>query len=333
MIIISSNYGQGWEPIQEMVKLAAELFDAELILLDDQSPNFLSRVEIILFKRQINPAKEECLLIAPDPSALLYLFCVAGWRKRFRYISAWVIDSFWVDRIPRLVKLSHHFDHVFITTEEDVRAWTDAIKTPTSWLTWGSDVLRCGGTGSDRQWDLTRVGRQPPEWDDDANTERACKDFGLRFHGRVKSGETTHENQKLLMEHYKQTKFLLAFSNTAHYSSYTHPSRQYITARWTDALACGVIVAGVPPNEKSINRLLWNGATLDLKSVEIKQGLKLIANAVESWRPDQATLNYKMSLERLDWRWRFAEIAKVMNLSPKKLHAEIKQLETKIANF
>jgi hypothetical protein len=40
-----------------------------------------------------------------------------------------------------------------------------------------------------------------------------------------------------------------------------------------------------------------------------------------------------MSLERLDWRWRFAEIAKVMNLSPKKLHAEIKLLETKIASF
>jgi hypothetical protein len=332
MIIISSNYGKGWEPIQEMVKLAAELFDAELIILDDKSPTFFSQLEIIFFKRQINPEAETCLLIAPDETALLYLFSLPGWRKRFSYISAWVIDSFYPDHISKLVKLSHHFDHVFITSEEDIPAWTDSIKTPTSWLAWGSDVLRRGGNGSDRPWDLTRIGRQPPEWDDDANTERFCRDLGLRFHGRIKGGETSDKNQRLLMEHYKQTKFLLAFSNTVDGSTYTHPSRQYITARWTDALACGAVVAGIPPNENSINRLLWNGATLDLKSVEIKQGLKLISNAVESWRPDQATLNYKMSLERLDWRWRFAEIAKLMNLSPKKLHAEIKLLETKIAN-
>jgi hypothetical protein len=332
MIIISSNYGQGWEPIAEMVNLAAELFDAELIILDDKSPTFFTQLEIFFLKRQINSETESCLLVSPDPSALLCLFCLPKWRKRFSYISAWVIDSFWPERIPKLVKLSRHFDHVFITSEEDITTWTDLIKTPTSWLAWGSDVLRRGGKGSDRPWDLTRIGRQPPDWDDDVNTDRLCKKLGLHFHGRVKSGATSDENQKLLMEHYKHTKFLLAFSNTMHYSSYTHPSRQYITARWTDALACGAIVAGISPNENSINRLLWDGATLDLKSIHIKQGLELISDAVKSWRPEQATVNYRMSLERLDWRWRFAEIAKVMNVSAKKLDEEIIILQNKIAN-
>ena len=138
------------------------------------------------------------------------------------------------------------------------------------------------------------------------------------------------KNQLAIMQLYQQSKFLLAFSNFAHPSNYTHPTRQYITARWTDALACGAIVAGIVPNEPSIKRLLWDGTTLDLKSININEGLQVIAEAAKIWKPEQAINNHQLSLERLDWRWRFAEIALVLNESPKRLGEEINILKQKI---
>jgi hypothetical protein len=54
-------------------------------------------------------------------SLLLQLKC---FRKRFNFIAAWVIDSFWVDRIPRFAKSSSYFDHIFITIEEGIERWS-----------------------------------------------------------------------------------------------------------------------------------------------------------------------------------------------------------------
>lgn len=332
MIILSFNSGPGWEPIAEMASLAAELFDAEHVILDSRKPSTLAQLELILLKRQKTSKPEACLLIAPIPTVLLNLIHMPGWRKRFSYIAAWVIDSYWINLIPKSIKLSHHFDHVFITTEEDIPEWIRAMKTPTSCLAWGSDVLRLGGTGQARTWDLTRIGRQPLEWDDDAKTAQLCLQQNIRFHGRVKGTDPTVKNQVLLTQHYQQTKFLLAFSNVAHRSTHTHSVRQYITARWTDALACGAIVAGIPPKEPGIDRLLWEGATLDLKTTQIEDGLQVISEAVRAWKPEQAAKNYQLSLERLDWRWRFAEIALVLNESPIRLADDIKLLKQRIAD-
>ena len=44
-----------------------------------------------------------------------------------------------------------------------------------------------------------------------------------------------------------KTKFALAFSNRANPTMQTHPEREYITGRWTDSLASGSTVAGIPP--------------------------------------------------------------------------------------
>ena len=333
MLIVYINPGPGWEPITEMVNLATELFDAELMVIDDKPPNFLAKLELFFLKRHKLKNAETCLLVFPGPTVLLSLLSVQNWRKRFSFVAVWVIDSFWVEHIPKIAKLTRPFDHIFITSEEDVEMWTRSMKTPTTWLAWGSDVLRLGGNDLKRTWDLTRIGRQPPEWDDDDNTKKLCINSNLEFHGRLKGYDTAAKNQEMLMNLYRQTKFLLAFSNTANPTNYTHPTREYITARWTDALACGAIVAGIPPREPSINRLLWDGATLDLKSVRIDDGLRIISEAARSWKPQLAAKNHQLALERLDWRWRFAEIALVFNESPKRLSDELKVLKKKIAEF
>lgn len=334
MLIVYIECGPGWEPITQMVNLAAELFEAELVVLDPKTPNSMwSKLEMLLLRRHKLVGTETCLLIYPDAVSFLTLPQIQGWRKRFKFLATWVIDSFWIERIPRLAKFSRPFDHIFITLEEDVAAWAEAMKTPTTCLAWGSDVLRLGSVRADRVWDLARIGRQPAEWDDDESTKKQCADIGLKFHGRIKGYDTAAKNQDALKSLYLQTKFLLAFSNSVDLTTYTHPTRQYITARWTDALACGAIVAGIAPNEPSINRLLWDGATLDLKSIKINEGLQIIAEATKSWKPEQATRNHQLALERLDWRWRFAEIAVVLGESPKRLSEEIKLLKQKITDY
>ena len=331
MLIVYIDCGPGWEPITQMVNLAAELFEADLLILDPKAPiTMWSKLEMLLLRRQRTVGDETCLLVYPDAIGFLTLPQVTNWRKRFKFLAAWVIDSFWIERIPRLAKFSRPFDHIFITLEEDVAAWTEAMKTPTTCLAWGSDVLRLGGTKVDRVWDLARIGRQPPEWEDDENTKKRCAEKQLSFHGRIKGRDTAEKNQNALKDLYQQTKYLLAFSNSVDLSLYTHPTRQYITARWTDALACGATVAGIVPNEPSIERLLWDGATLDLKSIKINEGLQVIAEAAKKWKPEQAIRNHQLSLERLDWRWRFAEIALVLDESPKRLGEEINILKQKI---
>lgn len=331
MLIVYINHGSGWDSITKAVNLAVELFEADLLVLDTVIPKAFEKLEILLLKRKKLLGAESCLLICPDATGLIGLTRITNWRKRFKYLAAWVVDSFWLERIPKVVKLSHQFDHFFISTEEDIPAWTAATKTPVSWLPCGSDVLRLGGISEDKVWDLTRIGRQPDEWDDDANTEKLCTKKNIRFHGRMKTYESPEKNQQMLMGLYKQSKFLLAFTNIAHPNIYTHATRQYITARWTDALACGAVVAGMPPNEPSINRLFWDGATLDIKSTHIVEGLEIIDEALKQWKPEQAVINHQLALERLDWRWRLAEIALVLNEKPKKLNLEIQMLNQKIA--
>jgi hypothetical protein len=331
MLIVYLQPGvRGWAPISYMVTLAAELLEAELLILDKGLPSFWKRLEAIYLSRQKTNRDESCLLICPDPTCLLSLLLIDDWRSRFKFVAAWIIDSFWLDWIPTVVKRSQLFDHLFVTTEEDIPEWNRVMQTPTTWLPWGTDVLRCGGKDSERAWDLLRVGRQPPEWEDDLLTKQACFERNLQFHGRPKFFDDAIQDQKMLMQLYRQTKFLLAFSNAVNRASYTHPSREYITARWVDALAGGAVVAGIPPRESSIDRLFWEGATLNLGSICQENGLEIIAAAANDWKPEQAERNYQQALARLDWRWRFAVIADMFQESPKRLNAELQLIHQKI---
>ena len=107
-------------------------------------------------------------------------------------------------------------------------------------------MLRLGSDHAERPCDLLRVGRQPETWSDDDRTAAAARRHALRFEGRPPSIDDPKEAQTLLMRQYASARYVLAFSNTMDPRRYTHTTRAYITGRWTDALACGAAVAGVP---------------------------------------------------------------------------------------
>jgi len=127
-----------------------------------------------------------------------------------------------------------------------------------------------------------------------------------------------------MMGFLRDAKFTLAFSNLVATTAYTHPKREYITGRWTDALAAGAAVAGIPPRSESVHSLLWPDALLDLETASRTEGLEVIAAAVREWTPSRARVNYLRSLERLDWRLK--QIAGALGVQARSLDAELVRL-------
>jgi hypothetical protein len=324
--------GGGWDPINYMVTLGSELLEAEVVEVDTNRISTLERLRAILSRRTpLGHEQESCLLICATPMDLVRILKVPGWWARFRFLAAWIIDSYWLDGISRIIRVSRPFDHLFVTTAEDVDEWTRRTRTRTTWLPWGSDALGLGGSNPARDLDLIRIGRQPPEWDNDTLTAQDAASIGLRFHPRPDHRDVTPiENYRLLMGLYGRSKYLLAFSNSVNPTSFTHPTREYLTGRWVDALACGAIVAGVSPNEPSIVTLLWPGATLELGGVQRAEGLRVLSAALPSWSPAVAYKNHHYALERLDWRWRFKILADTFGETPDRLRIELAAIEERL---
>jgi hypothetical protein len=320
--------GEGYLCIFHMARLAAELLNGELIVLPPGSPTLTDKLAGILLPRK--RSRTSCLLICPSPAALSSILLVQNWRENYGRIVGWVYDSFWPNLIPPWVRASRIFDHVFVTEREDLNTWRQKLRAPVDWLPWGSDVLNLGSSNPTRQLDLVRFGRQPKEWDDDLVNARACQSLGLNFLGRPPSFSDATDNERGLMERLSKTKFALAFSNRTNPTTQTHPEREYITGRWTDSLASGATVAGIPPRSESVQSLLWPEALLDIGTVDQTEGLKVIASAVREWTPERAQLNYVRSLETFDWRWRFKTLAEALDTHSPKLDAELARLQNVI---
>jgi hypothetical protein len=303
-----------------MARLAAELLGGELVVVDSGRVTMSEKFRALLPRKRRG---QSCLLICPSPTDLNALLVIENWREHYGRLVAWVFDSFWTSHIPRFARWSRVFDHVFITEREDINTWRTLLPVPVEWLPWGSDVLRLGSATAARPVDLLRFGRQPPEWDDDTVTSLGCERRNLNFHGRPPVLADATLNERSLMVILSKSKFTLSFSNRVSPNPQTHPYREYLTGRWTDALAAGATVAGIPPHTESVRSLLWPEALLDLETVNLNEGLQLIARAVDKWSPDRARLNYLRSLEHLDWRWRFKRLAAALDMGSSRLDMEL----------
>ncbi len=307
-----------------MVHLAAELLEAELVEVDgDKRVGPVARLAPLAPRRR---GAEACLVVAAEPRNLWAIVRAEHWWRGYGYVAAWVIDAFWDDRIPFPARKKGHFDHIFVTEQEVVGPWQATTGTPTSWLAFGADVLDMGSGATDRPVDLQRFGRMPGPWDDDEAAGAACAAVGLHFEGRPPFLRDARANQQEVMARFARAKFTLSFTNRVSPAPYTHPTREYLTGRWTDALASGATVAGIPPDCASARELLWPGATLDLGTVDRAQGTNRVRQAVAEWRPERARLNYLRALERLDWRWRFRQLAATIGAPAPRLDAELGRL-------
>jgi hypothetical protein len=324
--IVLIEAGAGWQPIRHVAELAASLLQGRLTIIarDEIRAGTLNRLRVLQPRRR---GADPCLVIAPGPGDLDACTQVEGWSDRFGFVAAWVIDSFWAEWVPRRFRFTRNIDHFFVTNPEDVDAWRRGTGVPTSVLAWGTDALKLGSGSAARDIDLLRIGRQPGEWDDDVGTAAAAARYGLRFGGRPPMPPDPRQSHANLLRVLARARFVLAFSNAVDPQAYTHPTREYVTGRWMDALAAGAVVCGIPPECEVARRSFWPGALLRLHSTDREAGLATVRAAVQAWTPEIALRNYRGALQRLDWRWRLRELAGFMGIESGVLNHELAQIE------
>lgn len=325
-VIVSHPGGRGWGQIENLAILAATELDAELHRHTASSE--YSRMHVartLVPPRRDAKSDRVAIVIAPQPAHLNAILAAPHWRQQYRTVVGWVIDSFWTDRVPRVARSTSYYDHLFVMDPDDIEPWRTQIAATVSALPWGADVLGMPFS-SERTMDLQRIGRQPDAWDDDNVTAAAAEALGLTFAGRPPFGSNDEASASLADGAAANAKFVLAFSNRAHQSSYTHPTREYVTGRWLDALAAGASVAGIAPRTAVADALFWPGACLDFPSVELHEGLAVVQDAVSAWTPGDARRNRRLALERLDWRHRLKELAGRAELTTPRLDASLRKV-------
>ena len=320
----------GWSPVNSMIRLAGRLFEAPIIPLDEE---FKVRhgIQALSLGRKRNSEKPDALLVVAKVNDLRFFVAHEGWRTSYNRVFAWIIDSFWTDRLLS-VSLARVFDGFFVAYGGDVETYERRTGVPTFHLPWGADALSVADVTPDRPIDLQRIGRQPDPWQDDETTAKACEMRGIAFAGRPPFLENPLEQQRVLMGDYLcRAKFVLAFSNRVNATGYTHPDVEYVTGRWTDALACGCVVMGVPPYTDPLYRnCFWPEGGLELDTIDREPGLDALQRALKTWTPEVAQHNRVMALKYLDWRWRFLDIARMLGERFPKLDQELRGIDERL---
>lgn len=302
--------GRGWDPITLMARLLADHMEAEYVEIPAARSTSLARRIAALGPRRRRGGR--CLVVAPNPAVLNALSGWDHWSAGFSDVAAWVIDSFWTERLPRLARAGRHIERYYVTDLEVVDQWREVTGRQVDWLPWGADVVGLGSGAVDRTTDVLRVGRQTASWDDDAAVADLAAARGLVYGGRPPFVDSDPlANQRGLHRHMEQSRFVLAFNNVVAPAPYTHPRRQYLTGRWTNALASGCIVAGAAPVCAATDRLLWPGSTVEIDPHDPATGVEQLVEASAAWRPEMARYTFEMARSRLDWRLRFRELARL----------------------
>ncbi len=320
----------GWTPIELMIDLCARCFGAQQTRIAPR-PRISAARKLGLMLAPVARGDEQAeLYVARFPRDIVKFIDAEGFRRPGRRRVLWIVDSYLRDWLPPAPVL-RKFDVIGFTQHADQEFYRDLTGERALWLGWGTDALDSGSPAAERRVDVMRVGRQSEGWDDDAATAAACAAQGLSFAGRPPGlpGNDAEAHRALLRDHYRSTRFLLASSNLAGPPNYTSLEREYITARWTDALGCGAVVAGVPPRS-DLALIDWPGALLDFGEIDFAANLAQLREAADAWTPDVARRNHLEALRRLDWRWRFKAIADKLGLVSPGLEAELDRLRARI---
>lgn len=324
-----TDLDNGWHTVVKMVDLAARLFGGEFHSLPPYRPSLLDKVKLRAL-RAPRDSSAVSIFVVRHPGDIALLAGLPDFFYRRQRRALWIIESHQTTWLPHR-RVLDQFDTVVFTQRYDAPFYERLLGKRALWLGSGSDVLALGSAASDRPIDVQRIGRQPDAWDDDERTRIACEARGLQFCGRPPFIQSPEEQQRtLLTDHYGRAKYCVAHSNLVSPAVNTHPTKEYLTARWTDALAAGSIVAGVPP-WSDIDLIDWPGALLPFDRIDLEHNVAALAEAVATWDPVQPLRNHLHALQRLDWRWRFEQLAGHLDLDPAPLRVELAQLTDRIA--
>jgi hypothetical protein len=192
----------------------------------------------------------------------------------------------------------------------------------------GSDVLGLGGA-VEKSIDVLRLGRQPNCWENDEKSKTFFEKNNLVFHGRPTTTDDILEGyRELLRDYYSKAKYVLVHSNFADESTYTHPTKEHLTPRSLDALACGCVIIGEQPvSDYTFKTLMWDEAFVNLDSSDVSVDGRSIAECVKAWDNNVVRRNHLKALAVFDWRWRFLKLAEYFNIESSKLSADLDYMQ------
>ena len=229
---VTPSSSGGWGPITSMADLAGRLLDAPVRFIHPARDYGYVRRALSLAPGR-RAGQRSLLLIAAAPGDLLTLADPRVLAGQFRTVGVWIIDSFWAQRLPRFVLSRRHgIDQIWITDQELLAFYRGASATRCDWLPWGTDALAAvQADHAARSVDVLRLGRQPALWDDDASNASALAVHGLRYQGRFDLTDDGSANQVEVRRQLDRAKVVLASGSLASPSDYSHPTRDYISAR------------------------------------------------------------------------------------------------------
>ncbi|WP_157103223.1 glycosyltransferase family 1 protein [Neomicrococcus aestuarii] len=257
------------------------------------------------------------------------------WLGQYDSVAVWVIDSFWNERIPKVLRGTRRIDWIWVTDSNDVTDWQNFFGSRVGVLPWGTDAKAVNSDypPGQKSVDLLRVGRQPIAYEDDELIKADASKLGVSFAGRPNFGSNEDESSRNLHSALAESKAVLAFSNIYDTTTYTHPSKEYVTGRWMDSLAHGAAVAGVLPNTDTARSLVPPIGRILLDARDREAGLRSVRDWAEEWHLGTSTEIRKFAIENLDWRHRLSVVDKHFELHSETLANEIVELKRISANL
>jgi hypothetical protein len=315
----------GWLPVKHLVGLLQRFLDAEVVTVTLDRPAVVERLSFTLRRRRKAARRPQLLVVAPQLRSISRIGLLPGWRDGFERVSVWLIDSFWTDGLNGFSGL-RNVDHLFITWGGDLDAYRTATAATVDWLPWGTDALHLGSAQPGRSLDVLRLGRQPAAWDDDTASRSRFEAAGLAFNGRPAGNDAIDSYTTLLTRRLPEARCVMAHSNFADDERYTHPTKEYLTARWTDAFACGCMVAGAQPRTDPLFARIDPGAVIDLDLGAADHGFSQLCAELGSWNAQTPRRIHEMALRELDWRWRIRDLARRLERPTGAIDVEISQI-------
>lgn len=336
-VLLLRQEGQGWGPVTTLASVTARLAGTALHVAPVGPPaskiRLLRHASTATVKAAIARSRDaDLLVIAPVPGALNDVLLDTTLRSKYRNVMAWVIDSFWTERIPATVKLPGIFSHIFITDPDDLELWRAKARASVEVLPWGTDALSAHARLQAPDTDVVRVGRQPPAWEDDEVLASAAHGAGLSFRGRPPMGDSEADAVDSVADAYARSRVVLASGNASSPATYTHPTKEYVTGRWTDAFANGCLVGGTPPRCGAASILLPPYGLIHTPPNDVAAGMDAIRGHLDE-EGDASMRLRRFALLQLDWRHRLKRVFSIAGTDTRLLDEEIKQLEHAAASL
>lgn len=321
----------GWGPITTLTRLIARLWQSEPRFIHPAKPyGTVTKLVSQLPRRRANYGP--LLIVAAHPGDLLALARASTLLRGFSAVHAWIIDSFWHERIPLFARRTRTIDRVWITDYELVDYYADTMRVPCGWAPWGSDALALARlTPIPRTVDVLRLGRQPAAWHDDDQNRAFLETSGLSYQGIFPSHPDGVVNHRAVLNQLRRARVALVSSNLASPADYTHATRDYITARFTDAVACGTLLAGQFPTCHAA-QLIPQLARVQLDIRTREAGIAAIEAGIERWSLPLAAALQAHALRQLDWRHRIRNITREMQIDSPALQTELAEIDRQAAS-